>query len=177
MESETRRDIIEIFEKGRDLTLATVREDGAPQATTVSYVSDGLSLYFGCGRTSQKAANLARDDRVSLTIDLPYTVWSEIRGVSLFGRARPIVDPGPREATGRLFRERFDEMAGLEDIPETLALFCITPQIISLLDYRQGFGHTVLVAAAELEALEPGPAAGDPWRSLVRAEGAPSATA
>jgi hypothetical protein len=28
-----------------------------------------LTLYFLCGRDSQKATNLARDDRVSLTLD------------------------------------------------------------------------------------------------------------
>ena len=31
--------------------------------------NEGLTLYFHCGLDSQKAANLARDDRLSLTID------------------------------------------------------------------------------------------------------------
>ena len=37
--------------------------------TLVGYVSEGLTLYFLCGLDSQKAANLARDNRLSLTID------------------------------------------------------------------------------------------------------------
>ncbi|MGH1557930.1 hypothetical protein ACRAWD_09445 [Caulobacter segnis] len=37
---------------------------------------------------------------------------------------------------------------------DALALFCVTPQVISLLDYRKGFGHTVQAQAGELE-LEP----------------------
>jgi hypothetical protein len=45
-------------------------EDGYPQATTVSYVSDGLTIYFGCGEASQKARNLARNTKVSLTVTL-----------------------------------------------------------------------------------------------------------
>lgn len=59
------------FAAGKDLSLATLRADGTPKATVVSYVSDGLSIYIGCAADSQKAANLARDPRVSLTITLP----------------------------------------------------------------------------------------------------------
>ncbi|MGA8902964.1 MAG: pyridoxamine 5'-phosphate oxidase family protein [Bradyrhizobium sp.] len=46
------------------MTIATLRPDGWPQATTVGYVSEGLDLYFLCGPNSQKAHNLAVDDRV-----------------------------------------------------------------------------------------------------------------
>lgn len=49
------------------MTVATLRPDGWPQATTVGYANEGLTLYFLCGPDSQKATNLARDDRVSLT--------------------------------------------------------------------------------------------------------------
>lgn len=155
MNHDLRRAIIEILELGRDLTLATLREDGAPQATTVSYASDGLSIYFGCGAQSQKARNLARDDRVSLTVDLPYANWNEIRGLSLFGRARPLTAPNDIGWVGRLFRARFPEMEAFADAPMEMALFCITPQVVSVLDYRKGFGHTELVTAAELEPTPP----------------------
>jgi len=32
-----------------------------------------------------------------------------------------------------------------------MTLFCTTSQIVSVLDYRKGFGHAELVTAAELE--------------------------
>lgn len=155
MDHELRREIVDILEQGRDLTLATLREDGAPQATTVSYASDGLSIYFGCGVQSQKARNLARDDRVSLTVDLPYVDWNEIHGLSLFGRARPLTNPTEIVSVGRLFRARFPQMDAFADTPVEMTLFCITPQIVSVLDYRKGFGHTDLVTAAELEPTAP----------------------
>ena len=44
------------------MTVAMLRLDGWPQATTVGYVDEGLPLYFLCGLDSQKATNLARDD-------------------------------------------------------------------------------------------------------------------
>lgn len=34
------------------MSLATVRADGFPQATTVGYANDGLDLYFCCDRVS-----------------------------------------------------------------------------------------------------------------------------
>ena len=69
MDDEIRRKILTLLDQHRIMTIATLRPDGWPQATTVGYVNEGLTLYFLCGLDSQKAANLARDDRVSLTID------------------------------------------------------------------------------------------------------------
>ncbi len=43
------------------MTIATLRPDGWPQATTVAYANEGLTIYFVCGPDSQKATNLARD--------------------------------------------------------------------------------------------------------------------
>jgi nitroimidazol reductase NimA-like FMN-containing flavoprotein (pyridoxamine 5'-phosphate oxidase superfamily) len=51
------------------LTLATVREDDFPQATTVGYVNDSVTIYVGCGSDSQKARNMRRCAKVSLTVD------------------------------------------------------------------------------------------------------------
>src|SRR6266702_1282809 len=69
MDEEIRQKILTLLDQHRIMTIATLRPDGWPQATTVGYANDGLTLYFLCGPESQKAANLARDDRVSLTID------------------------------------------------------------------------------------------------------------
>ena len=68
-DEHTRRKILELLDQHRNMTIATLRPDGWPQATTVGYANDGLTLYFLCGLDSQKARNLARDDRVSLAID------------------------------------------------------------------------------------------------------------
>jgi hypothetical protein len=45
-----------------------------------------------CGLDSQKAANLARDDRVSLTIDHDTPDLMAITGLSMAGHARAVVD-------------------------------------------------------------------------------------
>ena len=69
MDESMKQKIQALLDAHRIMTIATLRPDGWPQATTVAYVNEGLTLWFLCGLQSQKARNLARDDRVSLTID------------------------------------------------------------------------------------------------------------
>lgn len=156
MASHLQREIVDVFAAGKDLTLATLRPDGAPQATTVSYASDGLMLFFGCGEGSQKARNLDRDDRVSLTINLPYGDWSQIRGASVYGRARRLTEGGETAHFAELFLAKFPEVAQYVSAGEAgLLMFQITPEIVSLLDYRRGFGHTEVARVVDGHA-EPG---------------------
>jgi general stress protein 26 len=96
MDPALEQEIISILDDANDMTIATVREDGYPQATTVSYVNDGLAIYFGCAAESQKAKNIARSAKVSLTVNLPYASWNEIRGLSIGGKAEAVTDPGDR---------------------------------------------------------------------------------
>ena len=58
MEEKIRKKILTLLDEHRIMTIATLRPDGWPQATTVGYVNEGLTLYFLCGLDSQKAANL-----------------------------------------------------------------------------------------------------------------------
>lgn len=103
------------------------------------------------GGASQKAANLARDDRVSATVDLAYRSWDEIRGVSLAGRARRVTDPGELARVGELFQRKFPQIAQLQPPPGMeLVVFRIDLEVVSLLDYRKGFGHTDYVRRADL---------------------------
>jgi pyridoxamine 5'-phosphate oxidase-like protein len=146
MDSGLREDILSILKGAGDMTIATIRPDGYPQATTVSYVSDGLVIYFGCAAESQKARNPALNDKVSLTVTLPYFNWDEIRGLSLGGRATPVTDPTEINRASELMLRKFPQilqyaLAGKKGV----FLVRITPEVISVLDYRKGFGHTDLV--------------------------------
>ena len=54
MDESIKDQIISIINDVDDLTIATVREDGYPQATTVSYVNDGMAIYFGTSADAQR---------------------------------------------------------------------------------------------------------------------------
>lgn len=129
------------------MTLATVRPDGWPQATTVAYAAEGFDLFFACDPEGQKVANIARCDKVSATIDREQADWNRITGLSLGGTARVLSDPAERDHAQQLLRAKFPqwaEMPSPED-PALIAFVKVTPRVFSLLDYRRGFGHTELV--------------------------------
>ena len=146
MDPGLKKEILSILDDANDMTIATVRKDGYPQATTVSYVNDGLKIYFGCAANSQKAKNLACDSKISLTVNLPYTSWDDIRGLSIGGRAERVTDPQEVGQASQLMFEKFPQIARYAPAElEDIVLFRVTPQVISVLDYRKGFGHTDLV--------------------------------
>jgi nitroimidazol reductase NimA-like FMN-containing flavoprotein (pyridoxamine 5'-phosphate oxidase superfamily) len=149
MDDAIRRKILTLLDQHRVMTIATLRPDGWPQATTVGYVNEGLTLYFLCGLDSQKAANLARDDRVSLTIDHDASQVMEIDGLSMAAHAQPVLDRDEAEKVMRLLPRKYPEQTGLPGAMPTadqVRIFRVTPTVISVLDYSKGFGHTDLVA-------------------------------
>lgn len=142
-----RDQIVSIVDAANDLTIATNREDGYPQATVVSFVNDGMAIYFGTWSQSQKAKNIARDDRVSIAITDPYKTWNEIKGVSIGGRARRLTDATELAKVGAIMFKKFPQIAEFaKTMQETdMAMFRIDPEVISLLDYSKSFGHTELL--------------------------------
>lgn len=146
MESTLRNNIIDLLHEHRIMTVATNRPDGWPQATTVGYVSDGLTLYFLCGPQSQKAQNLARDSRLSLTIDHDVTDPMAIRGLSAAARAYPISDAAEMSRVLGMLATKYPEYAAFPKPKlEEILVFRVVPEVISVLDYSKGFGHTDLV--------------------------------
>jgi nitroimidazol reductase NimA-like FMN-containing flavoprotein (pyridoxamine 5'-phosphate oxidase superfamily) len=148
MHEEIRQKILEILNQHRIMTIATLRPDGWPQATTVGYANEGITLYFLCGPDSQKAANLARDDRVSLTIDHDTPQVMEITGLSMAAHAQVVVDPTEAEMALRLLMLRYPQQSSIPlpmPTPADVRIFRVTPTVISVLDYTKGFAHTDLV--------------------------------
>ena len=150
MDEEIREKMLALLDQHRIMTIATLRPDGGPQATTVGYANDGLTLYFLCGRDSQKAANLARDDRVSLAIDHDTDEIMSITGLSMAARAQAVTDPAEGARIMRMLTAKYPEqpLPGPMPSPEEVSIFRVTPKIISVLDYSRGFGHTDLVTYA-----------------------------
>jgi hypothetical protein len=126
MDAEIRKKILALLDHHRIMTIATLRPDGWPQATTVGYVNDGLTLYFLC--------------------DTPQLM--EITGLSMAARAQAVTDRAEAEKVLRLLPTKYPEQASLPiemPKPEEVRIFRVTPTVISVLDYSKGFGHTDLV--------------------------------
>jgi hypothetical protein len=145
MDAKLRSKVDELLGQHRIMTIATLRPDGWPQATT-------LTLWFLCGLQSQKARNLALDNRVSCTIDHDTPDIMAIKGLSMAARAHPVRDRREAQRVLGLLASKYTESSAVRKpmpmsmpAPEDVAVFRVEPEVISVLDYTKGFGHTELV--------------------------------
>ncbi len=147
MDQKLQNQILSILNDVDDMTIATQRADGFPQATTVTFVNDGLTLYFFTLEKAQKTRNIDKNNKVSLTINRAYKKWEEIEGLSMGGTASFVDGPEEKEKIGGLLFKKFPELAAF--IPaydeNELAYIRVDPKVISVLDYKQGFGHNEFV--------------------------------
>jgi general stress protein 26 len=146
MDQQLRDRITHVFESHRVMTLATLRPDGWPQATLVGYVNQGLVLFCFASRLSQKFANIRHDARVSVTVGSDFSNVSAIKGISLGGRATEVNDPVVIGRIWEIFTQRFPEYREWPKPTGSMSvLLRVDPEIISLIDYARGFGHSDLV--------------------------------
>jgi general stress protein 26 len=156
--------ILRLFHEHRVMTMATLRPDGWPQATLVGYVNNGFLLYCFVARSTQKFANIARDPRVSIAIGSDAADPLKVRGLSLAGHASEVDDQAEFNEIAALRLKKFPEYGALPaplarqdgDLriapapkPARVALLRIAPDVISVLDYEHGFGHSELVTFSE----------------------------
>jgi nitroimidazol reductase NimA-like FMN-containing flavoprotein (pyridoxamine 5'-phosphate oxidase superfamily) len=156
--------ILSILRRHGLMTLATNRPDGWPQATSVSYVHRGLSIYFMISRTSQKFANLTADDRVSISIASSASTPVHFEGLSMSARAAEPSDEPYRSDILWQMRARhpgyFDTSAS--DMTRS-AIFRASPEIITIVDFSKGLGHSDVVTVNADQSLELSPARLDDW--------------
>jgi nitroimidazol reductase NimA-like FMN-containing flavoprotein (pyridoxamine 5'-phosphate oxidase superfamily) len=150
MDDVMKQKILALLEAHRIMTIATLRPDGWPQATTVGYVNEGLTLWFLCGLESQKAKNLSRDNRVSITIDHDTPDIMSITGLSMAARAHRVSDRAEAEKVLGMLPLKYPDAPPQTvqmkmPAPEDVALFRVVPEVVSVLDYTKGFAHTDLV--------------------------------
>jgi len=102
-----RQQIIEILDDHNHMTIATMRAEGFPQATMVSYVHKGLNVYFGCGTDSQKAKNILQHNKVSLAVAKDWEDWDAIKSLSMGGFADKVDELGEFEEVRQLVFSKF----------------------------------------------------------------------
>ena len=139
MSEDIRKKVIEYMEGHNICTVATLREDGFPQANTVEYVNEGTNILFATDPESQKTKNIKFSNRVSLTIDEDYPDWNKIKGVSMGGFAEILERKEEIEKAMGLYLKKFPFVANFP--PMEMAVVRITPKIIHFLDYEIGWNH------------------------------------
>jgi nitroimidazol reductase NimA-like FMN-containing flavoprotein (pyridoxamine 5'-phosphate oxidase superfamily) len=155
---------IDILEHNRLMAIATVRPDGWPQATMVSFANDDILIYFVISRASQKFTNIEKDDRVSLVVGGDFHDPATIKALSIAARASEVRDPRQREHAVKLLLERHPGLQRLErPAAGHSAVMRANPEILTVLDYSKGFGHADLLTVGPGGLVEMTPARDDDW--------------
>lgn len=84
-------DVTELLDGNPFATVATLNPDGSPQTSVVWVMRDGDAIAFSTTERRQKARNVTRDPRVSMTI---YDTANPYRTVEVRGRAQVTPDEG-----------------------------------------------------------------------------------
>jgi general stress protein 26 len=136
-----------ILRAGRELVMASIRPDGSPHASTLSYANDGLKTYCSISLDSQKAHDIRHDAQVAYVVNRPYGAWAEIQGISVDAKASMLNETEELQLASTLLLRKYPEFSKV--ISDTRALpwpgllfIVLRPQVISLLDYTRSFGHT-----------------------------------
>jgi general stress protein 26 len=171
MKTKLKGVVLRLLKEHRVMTIATNRPDGWPQATMVGYVNDGLTLYCFIARDSQKHLNVLRDPRVSIAIGSDAKLPLDIHGLSLAGKAHVVEDKAEWERVTALRAARYPEYAALppplfrgdalariapQPPADQIVLLRIEPEMFSVVDYSQGFGHSDLIAIHAADAATQG---------------------
>jgi nitroimidazol reductase NimA-like FMN-containing flavoprotein (pyridoxamine 5'-phosphate oxidase superfamily) len=155
---------IGILDENRLMGVATLRPDGWPHATMVSYANEDILIYFVVSRQSQKFRNMQRDDRVSIVIGGDFHDPSTIKALSIAARATEVRDPKQSERAVKLLLERHPGLRKLErPAPDHSAVMRANPEIITILDYSKGFGHADLLTVGPGGLTDMTPARDDDW--------------
>ena len=147
LNTNQRSAILTILKDAQEMSLATLRRDGYPQNTVVSFVNDGLTIYFCCSNISQKMKNISRNSKVSATITPPHSTWNDITGLSMAARASVVSKPEEIEFVQSLMWRKFAQIRQSGEFESwTLAFVRIAPKIVSIIDYSTAFGHSELAS-------------------------------
>ena len=126
------------------LTLATVAEDGRPQAAPLFFAEmDDLSLIFISETKVRHSRNIARDRWVAATIYADGQQWQSIRGVQLEGECIALDGPAANQARVVYLAKypfiKADKL--LAAMIHFVTFYKISPTWLRLVDNSQGFGH------------------------------------
>lgn len=144
MDAESYDTILDLLRTCKDLTLATVCADGAPQASIVNFANETLTLYFATDRGSEKVRNIQARPRVSIALRLDYEDWTEVKGLSAAAQAEILPDDSldAQRAKACLLRRYADNSATPSPMdPATTVYVKLVLERVVLIDYSKGYGN------------------------------------
>ena len=140
---ELEQTIIQFLKRHNGGTLATVREDGTPQASGISFVNDGLTIYFAMDPESYKKRNVEHNPNIGLAVFKDYYRWDKAKAVQLAGKCEMVTDEDEIAKIQTLLLEKFPWVTNCSEAMEwaervgPIPYYRITPKVVAYLDYQQ----------------------------------------
>lgn len=103
----TEDEVATFLEQSRTATFATIGATGAPHLVAMWYGLIDGQIWVETKSRSQKAVNLRRDDRLTVSIEAGFT-YDQLRGVSIEGRGVIVEDPDDLWRVGVSVWERYN---------------------------------------------------------------------
>jgi nitroimidazol reductase NimA-like FMN-containing flavoprotein (pyridoxamine 5'-phosphate oxidase superfamily) len=139
----TDAEVSAFLDEGKKLQLATINRDGTPHLVTMFYGLVEGKLAFWTYRSSQKALNMERDPRITCLIEGGEDYF-ELRGVMMYGNAKPLTDPNDVRYVGsqvvRRMMDLEDEDAIAPYVEQTAAkrnAYIVEPTSVASWDHRK----------------------------------------
>ena len=102
----TNEEVASFLEQSRTATLATIGQTGMPHLVAMWYALIDGQIWVETKARSQKAVNLRRDPRLTVSIEAGFT-YDQLRGVSIEGRGVIVEDPDQLFQVGVSVWERY----------------------------------------------------------------------
>jgi len=148
LNDELRKTILNMYERQSEISLATVRADGWPQANVVDIWNIGLMLYFQSYEAASKARNIEQDSRVSLTLTPSFEDFGEMQGLTMAAHAEKVTDKAEIGDLYHLFLQRVPHMQQFAEYEGDIAypglgmaVYRLRPVMGCVLDFTKGYGH------------------------------------
>ena len=145
MKQDLEKAIVSYLDGHRHMALATVKDDGSPYASIVSYVNKGITIFFMTDPSSQKGKNIQFCPKVGVAISEDYLDWDKIEGVQLTGGVEWITDQTELKQVQQMYVQKFPQvhkyLAGYGVTIDIIPFLRITPKSINYLDFSKGFNH------------------------------------
>lgn len=148
LNDELRKTILSMYKRQSEISLATLRADGWPQANVVDIWNIGLMLYFQTYELASKVHNIERDSRVSLTLTPTFKDFGQMQGLTMAAHAEKVTD---KREIGDLYHlflkrvphmEQFAEYDGDTAYPGVgMVVYRLRPQMGCVLDFTKGYGN------------------------------------
>ncbi|GIK42320.1 MAG: hypothetical protein BroJett011_61530 [Chloroflexota bacterium] len=144
MDDELRTRLKQFLAAHTTLTLATLAEDGRPQAAPLFYAEmDDLSLIFISERRVRHSQNVARDQRVAAAVYADGQQWQTIRGVQLEGVCTALAGQAARAAQA-VYLAKYPFITTdllLARLFQKVTFYKISPTWLRFIDNSRGFGY------------------------------------